>query len=408
MKFNNMINSVLIISAVLLSSVLEVGCFRYVPIKLNKISHASLHYNKNLEMIYGNYNNGGKKFSSASPEMQSSTSLANAILKGDENDAKGSKKAMKTFKKLFPLGAMLFCILFNYTILRDTKDVLVVTAPNSGAEIIPFLKTYVNLPAAVGFTVLYSSLCNKFSADKVFYIIMSAFVSFFGLFASVIYPNRMFLHPNAAADWLTTILPVFFVPLISIFRNWTYAVFYMLANLWGNVIVSLLFWGFANEISTVDEAKKYYPLFGMMANVALVFSGQYVKYVSQMPAVATTAVVSGVKLSKAATAAAATKAVGDYWGRSLNLLMGAVVAGGAVVMALYGMLIIFELFALAVCVNCVNFCFEQRTCRSMCSPTLTAWTPPPRRRGRSRNPICLSASQLSFLPSLHTFETWLS
>ena len=36
---------------------------------------------------------------------------------------------------------MFFFILFNYTILRDTKDVLVVTAPGSGAEIIPFLKT---------------------------------------------------------------------------------------------------------------------------------------------------------------------------------------------------------------------------------------------------------------------------
>ena len=33
-----------------------------------------------------------------------------------------------------------FAVLFNYTILRDTKDVLVVTAPGSGAEIIPFLK----------------------------------------------------------------------------------------------------------------------------------------------------------------------------------------------------------------------------------------------------------------------------
>ncbi len=74
----------------------------------------------------------------------------------------------------------------------------------------------------------------------------------------------MFLHPHAAADWLTTILPAFFVPLISIFRNWTYALFYMLANLWGTVVVSLLFWSFANEISTVEEAKKYYPLFGMV------------------------------------------------------------------------------------------------------------------------------------------------
>ena len=52
-------------------------------------------------------------------------------------------------KKLVPLALMFFCILFNYTILRDTKDVLMVTAPKSGAEVIPFIKTYVNLPAAI-------------------------------------------------------------------------------------------------------------------------------------------------------------------------------------------------------------------------------------------------------------------
>ncbi len=32
-------------------------------------------------------------------------------------------------KKLLPLGLMLFFSLFSYTVLRDTKDVLVVTAP---------------------------------------------------------------------------------------------------------------------------------------------------------------------------------------------------------------------------------------------------------------------------------------
>ncbi len=49
-------------------------------------------------------------------------------------------------KKLVPLASMLFFILFNYTILRDTKDVLMVTAKQLGAEFIPFIKTYVNLP----------------------------------------------------------------------------------------------------------------------------------------------------------------------------------------------------------------------------------------------------------------------
>jgi hypothetical protein len=97
----------------------------------------------------------------------------------------------KTLKKLLPLGLMLFFILFNYTILRDTKDVLVVTAPNSGAEIIPFLKTYVNLPSAIGFTLLYSALCNKMSPDKVFYFVMTAFIAFFGAFAGFICKYRI-------------------------------------------------------------------------------------------------------------------------------------------------------------------------------------------------------------------------
>jgi AAA family ATP:ADP antiporter len=38
------------------------------------------------------------------------------------------------------------------------QDVLVVTAPGSGAEIIPFLKTWVNLPMAIAFTIGYAQV----------------------------------------------------------------------------------------------------------------------------------------------------------------------------------------------------------------------------------------------------------
>ena len=34
---------------------------------------------------------------------------------------------------------------------------------------------------------------------------------------------------------------------ISILRNWTFCLFYVMAELWGSVVVSLLFWGFANQ-----------------------------------------------------------------------------------------------------------------------------------------------------------------
>lgn len=53
-----------------------------------------------------------------------------------------------------------------------------------------------------------------------------------------------------------------------------------MAELWGSVVVSVLFWGFANQITTVEEASQFYPLFGLGANVALIFSGQAVLYFS--------------------------------------------------------------------------------------------------------------------------------
>jgi hypothetical protein len=153
-------------------------------------------------------------------------------------------------KKVVPLALIFFCILFNYTILRDTKDVLVVTAPKSGAEIIPFLKTYVNLPGAIAFTVLYGSLSNRFSQPQVFRGVVSTFLGFFACFAWVLYPNIGSLHPHGLADAAARILPGSFQAPIAVIRNWTFSLFYLAAELWGSVVASLLFWGFANSVLT--------------------------------------------------------------------------------------------------------------------------------------------------------------
>lgn len=187
-----------------------------------------------------------------------------------------------TLKKIIPLGLMFFCILFNYTILRDTKDVLVVTAEGSSAEIIPFLKTWVNLPMAVGFMLLYTKLSNVLSKKALFYTVILPFIAFFGAFGFVLYPMSNFFHPTALADKLLAALGPSFLGPIAILRIWSFCLFYVMAELWGSVVVSVLFWGFANQITTVDEAKKFYPLFGLGANIALIFSGRTVKYFSNL------------------------------------------------------------------------------------------------------------------------------
>lgn len=37
---------------------------------------------------------------------------------------------------------------------------------------------------------------------------------------------------------------------IAILRNWSFCLFYVMAELWGSVVVSLLFWGFANQVKS--------------------------------------------------------------------------------------------------------------------------------------------------------------
>ena len=177
---------------------------------------------------------------------------------------------------------MFFLISFNYNALRACKDSLVVTAPQSGAEAIPFIKIWAILPGALLLTYLFTHLANRFSREKVFYIMMSLFLGFFLLFTFVLFPAQDYLHPNELADKLQASLPEGFKGLIAMFRNWTFTLFYVMSELWGTAILSVLFWGFANEVTQVDEAKRYYGLLMLGANIAGILSGQASVYLSDI------------------------------------------------------------------------------------------------------------------------------
>lgn len=183
-------------------------------------------------------------------------------------------------KRFVPMLLAFFFISFNYNILRTAKDTLVVTAKNSGAETIPFIKVWAMLPMAIVLTILFTRLSNKFNREKVFYIMMSIFLGFFFVFTFFLYPFREFLHPHEFADRLQAALPQGFQGLIAIFRNWTFTAFYVMSELWGTTILTVLFWGFVNEVTPVSQAKRFYGLLGIGANVSGFLSGQVVLLLS--------------------------------------------------------------------------------------------------------------------------------
>jgi AAA family ATP:ADP antiporter len=176
-------------------------------------------------------------------------------------------------KKFLPLGLIMFCLLFNYTILRDLKDSIVVNA--SGAGTIPFLKGYCVTPAAILFVILYAKLSNAVSRENVFYYVVTPFLVFFGFYGFFIQPNAVALQ--ASAETLASWHQKF--PYLSNFNdvvgNWAYSLFYIMSEIWGSSMIALLFWQFANQITRMSESKRFYGLFVVIGNVALIFSGEF-------------------------------------------------------------------------------------------------------------------------------------
>lgn len=176
------------------------------------------------------------------------------------------------WRKFLPMMAMLSLICFNYTILRNTKDSVVVTA--AGAAVIPFIKVWVMLPTAVLLAFLFTALTNRYSQERVFYIMISGFLACYALFAYVLYPNREALHAHALADAMVQWLPEGCAGLINMVRYWSFTGFYVMSELWSSMIMSTIFWGFANEITTLGEARRFYGVLSIANNLASILASE--------------------------------------------------------------------------------------------------------------------------------------
>lgn len=175
--------------------------------------------------------------------------------------------------KFVPMFLLFFLISFNYHLLRITKDALVITAPQSGAEILPFLKVFAILPSAIILTFMYTRLANIFSREKIFYAICGFFLLFFLGFLLFIYPHKETLYCNGFGDWLQSFLPVGFKGFIAVIRYWMFSLYYIFAEGWSTIMLSLLLWGFANDVTSINEAKRFYAMFGVGINIAGIFAG---------------------------------------------------------------------------------------------------------------------------------------
>lgn len=173
--------------------------------------------------------------------------------------------------KFISITALMFCILFIQNVIRATKDSVVNTM--IGVESVSFLKVWGVMPAAILFAAIYVKLVNILKPETLFYVVISTFIGFFTFFAFVIFPYHDALHMSPdLANKLVMAYPhlKWFMLLVA---NWGFSLFYIIAELWPNAAYAVLFWQFVNGVTSVDQSKRFYPLFALFGQTGLFFSG---------------------------------------------------------------------------------------------------------------------------------------
>ncbi len=181
-------------------------------------------------------------------------------------------------KKTFLLAAICSLICINYYILRNLKDALIL--PETGAEAIPFLKTWALLPSTVLLTMIFTWLANRMSLKKLFFTVISFFLIFFALFAFLLYPLGDALYLHKTADSVQFLFPEGWTGFTSLIRFWPLSLFYVFAESWATIVWYILFWGIANEIIVFDEAKKDYSTVILAGNLSAIIAGAAVTFLT--------------------------------------------------------------------------------------------------------------------------------
>jgi len=148
------------------------------------------------------------------------------------------------------------------------------------------------LPAATLFIGVYSKMASLLERKALFYATCVPFFVFFFVFDALIYPNRHSIQP--ALSTVRSVLGLvassssidggggasaIFAKLLA---NWTSSMYYVIAEVYSSVSVGILFWQYANDVVSVDQARRFYPLFAQMSGVAPIVAGQYVvRYASR-------------------------------------------------------------------------------------------------------------------------------
>lgn len=214
----------------------------------------------------------------------------------------------------YPLFFTLSLIYFNTKVLKILKDTIVVTTPEIGAEMIPFLKTWAMIPLSILMICSLVRMMRVLSFNKVYTLTTLFFLSSYFTYVFVLRPYQSFFAPTQLVNYLEVLLPTYLKCFILMVEYWPICIFYVMCDTWPVILISMLFWKFASVIISHEQGKRFFPLFSL--DIGGIFIGPLI---STIPYLANSFEWGG----------------GMLWERQLQILTFIVIAVGLLQMVIF-------------------------------------------------------------------------
>lgn len=139
------------------------------------------------------------------------------------------------------------------------------------------------LPISFMITIILMKLSTLVSKDFIFISVIITFTSFFMIHAFYLYPYRYalhsyfrnghnYIHEHFQSDISKRIL----IPLFGCIMYPINTILFAVADIWGTVSLSVLIFGFVNDITPRNAAKRYYVALGILSQLGPIIAGSLV------------------------------------------------------------------------------------------------------------------------------------
>lgn len=188
------------------------------------------------------------------------------------------KAAKAEDKKLFTISLTFFLIVYTYTVTKDLKDAFIIGRQSAAS--ISVLKVFWVPPIATFASLLVQKMSVRMNTDAILKTFLLVYVVYFFSYGIIVpYFRDSYLEPGRmyAVDLLSDGRMEFkgvvsLSAMVMTVTCWTGTLHFIMSEIWGTIVLSLLFIQLFNEICWERQFKRFIPVVYMISNLGLLLS----------------------------------------------------------------------------------------------------------------------------------------